>query len=369
MHIWGGLSVPGGAEAKGRCDRDLAVAGVRHAAARGLTLRAAVSAIAAQDGLSERTLWRWLAGADAGEARTQWRPSEDDLAVYALWGQRLRRLASAPRRRRRRSLAAGVPAGHRRRAHGGPAGRPEGGGERQAGVRRLPALGARGPQRPLGGRSQAARHRRPGGRLRPTGPSLVHALRRGVLPGDPGLGPVGASPLGVDPGRLRCRRGRDAVQAMGRRSGPPAGGPWCGLPVRGRAGGLRAPRCRPRSGPALLAVPEGEGGGGGQADRPGAAASAARLPGVGARDPGGAPGAHHLRPAGGAPALGDRRVEHRPCPPDPRLHPGRGVGAGRHAHPHRRGGPAALDDAGRGPGAPCRRRACASAGGTSPPRS
>ncbi|HEV2809550.1 MAG TPA: hypothetical protein VGV93_04025 [Acidimicrobiales bacterium] len=79
------MSVPGGDGGEGRCDWDLAVAGVRHAAARGLTLRAAVRAVAAQVGVSERTLWRWLARSEAAAPKAPWRPSQDDLVVYARW--------------------------------------------------------------------------------------------------------------------------------------------------------------------------------------------------------------------------------------------------------------------------------------------
>lgn len=79
------MSVPGGDGGEGRCDWNLAVAGVRHAAARGLTLRAAVRAVAAQVGVSERTLWRWLARSEAASPKAPWRPSQDDLVVYARW--------------------------------------------------------------------------------------------------------------------------------------------------------------------------------------------------------------------------------------------------------------------------------------------
>ncbi|HEV2069581.1 MAG TPA: hypothetical protein VGR26_07305 [Acidimicrobiales bacterium] len=65
------MSVPGGGGGEGRCDWDLAVAGVRHAAARGLTLRAALRAVAAQVGVSERTLWRWLARSPVPPSWTQ----------------------------------------------------------------------------------------------------------------------------------------------------------------------------------------------------------------------------------------------------------------------------------------------------------
>lgn len=96
------MSVPGGAGGDGRSDWDLAVAGVRHAAARGLTLRSAVTAVASQVGVSERTLWRWLARSGATDAKTLWQPAEDDLAVYALWGAN----ASAAWRQRRDDGAA-----------------------------------------------------------------------------------------------------------------------------------------------------------------------------------------------------------------------------------------------------------------------
>ena len=61
------------------------MAGVRHAAARGLTLRAAVTAVAAQSGVSERTLWRWLARGQSAAPHTAWRPSPEDLIAYASW--------------------------------------------------------------------------------------------------------------------------------------------------------------------------------------------------------------------------------------------------------------------------------------------
>ena len=80
-----GLSVPGGAGREPRCDWDLAVAGVRHAAARGLSLRASVATVASSAGVSERTLWRWLARAEPAGAKGSWRPSEDDLVAYARW--------------------------------------------------------------------------------------------------------------------------------------------------------------------------------------------------------------------------------------------------------------------------------------------
>lgn len=66
-------------------DWDLAVAGVRRAAARGLTLRAAVIAVAAQGGVSERTLWRWLARTQAEPSQAGWQPSSEDLIAYARW--------------------------------------------------------------------------------------------------------------------------------------------------------------------------------------------------------------------------------------------------------------------------------------------
>jgi putative transposase len=96
------LSVPGGGGGERRSDWDLAVAGVRHAATRGLTLRAAVHAIAAQSGMSERTLWRWLARSEAATPKTPWHPSEEDLVVYARWCAN----ASAAWRERRHDGAA-----------------------------------------------------------------------------------------------------------------------------------------------------------------------------------------------------------------------------------------------------------------------
>jgi len=81
------------------------VAGVRHAAARGLTLRAAVTAVASQAGVSERTLWRWLTRSDSTSPETGWRPSHEDLVTYARWCAN----ASAAWRERREA-GADVPA-------------------------------------------------------------------------------------------------------------------------------------------------------------------------------------------------------------------------------------------------------------------
>ena len=74
MSDWSDLSVPGGAGSEGRWDRELVVAGVRHAASRGMTLRAAVVAVAGEAAVSERTLWRWLAQVPppSPELRGQW---------------------------------------------------------------------------------------------------------------------------------------------------------------------------------------------------------------------------------------------------------------------------------------------------------
>ena len=81
------------------------MAGVRHAAARGLTLRAAVIAVAAQGGVSERTLWRWLARAQVEPSQAGWEPSKEDLIAYARWCAN----ASAAWRERREA-GADVPA-------------------------------------------------------------------------------------------------------------------------------------------------------------------------------------------------------------------------------------------------------------------
>jgi putative transposase len=99
------LSVPVQVGRQPRPDWDLAVAGVRPAAARGVTLRAAVTAVAAQGGVSERTLWRWLARTKAVPAPTGWRPSPEDLVSYARWCAN----ASAAWRERREA-GADVPA-------------------------------------------------------------------------------------------------------------------------------------------------------------------------------------------------------------------------------------------------------------------
>ena len=80
------MSVPAGGGPGVRADRDLVVAGVRHAASRGVSLRAAVAAVAGQAGVSPRTVWRWLAAPVVGEEMTGcWRPSEGDVVVYARW--------------------------------------------------------------------------------------------------------------------------------------------------------------------------------------------------------------------------------------------------------------------------------------------
>ena len=93
MSDWGDLSVPGGAGPRGRWDRDLVVAGVRHAATRGLTLRAAVTAVAAEAEVSERTLWRWLARVPGEEPdprgappRTTWSPTPAGAPTPRLHG-------------------------------------------------------------------------------------------------------------------------------------------------------------------------------------------------------------------------------------------------------------------------------------------
>lgn len=78
---------------------------MRHAAARGLTLRAAVTAVAAEAGVSERTLWRWLTRSEAAAPEAAWRPSHEDLVTYALWCAN----ASAAWRERREA-GADVPA-------------------------------------------------------------------------------------------------------------------------------------------------------------------------------------------------------------------------------------------------------------------
>lgn len=161
-----------------RSDWDLAVAGVRHAAARGLTLRAAVTAVASQAGVSERTLWRWLSRSEGAPEETGWRPSDEDLVAYARWCAN----ASAAWRERREA-GADVPAlrtfqeGIAASLTPGPAGRAKGGGAGPPEVRRLPPLGARGAQRPLGGRPQAARHRRAGQGLRAPGAALADPTR------------------------------------------------------------------------------------------------------------------------------------------------------------------------------------------------
>jgi putative transposase len=41
--------------------------------------------VADQVGVSQRTLWRWLARSETGEARTAWRPAEEDLVAYGRW--------------------------------------------------------------------------------------------------------------------------------------------------------------------------------------------------------------------------------------------------------------------------------------------
>ena len=102
--VWGGLSVPAGGDRQPRCDWDLAVAGVRHAAARGMSLRAAVSAVSTQADVSERTLWRWLRRAEGLAPLTQWAPGEADLVAYARWAAN----ASASWRERR-DAGADVP--------------------------------------------------------------------------------------------------------------------------------------------------------------------------------------------------------------------------------------------------------------------
>ncbi len=81
------------------------MAGVRHAAARGLTLRAAVTAVTAQSGVSERTLWRWLGRDQSAAPHTAWQPSPEDLVIYARWCAN----ASAAWRERR-DAGADVPA-------------------------------------------------------------------------------------------------------------------------------------------------------------------------------------------------------------------------------------------------------------------
>ncbi len=83
----------------------MAVAGVRHAAGRDLTLRAAVTA-ALPAGVSERTLWRSLTRSEtAVPGAAAWRPSNDDLVTYARWCAN----ASAAWRERREAVA-DVPA-------------------------------------------------------------------------------------------------------------------------------------------------------------------------------------------------------------------------------------------------------------------
>ncbi len=96
------MSVPGDGGGEQRRDWYLTVAGVRHAVARGLTLRAAVRTVAAQAGVSERTLWRWLARSEVAEPKTPWRPTEEDLVAYARWCAN----ASAAWRERRQAGAA-----------------------------------------------------------------------------------------------------------------------------------------------------------------------------------------------------------------------------------------------------------------------
>ncbi len=98
------MSVPGGAGSEGRWDRELVVAGVRHAASRGMTLRSAVAAVAGEAAVSERTLWRWLAQVPAAETALPWRPSQDDLVTYALWCAN-----AAAAWRERRDAGADVP--------------------------------------------------------------------------------------------------------------------------------------------------------------------------------------------------------------------------------------------------------------------
>ncbi|MDQ3463051.1 MAG: ISNCY family transposase, partial [Actinomycetota bacterium] len=58
--------------------------------------------MAAQAGVSERTLWRWLARSEARAPKTPWRPTEEDLVAYARWCAN----ASAAWRERRQAGAA-----------------------------------------------------------------------------------------------------------------------------------------------------------------------------------------------------------------------------------------------------------------------
>jgi putative transposase len=48
-------------------------------------LRAAVGAVAAEAGVSQRTVWRWLARAESPEPQMPWRPCEEDLVAYGRW--------------------------------------------------------------------------------------------------------------------------------------------------------------------------------------------------------------------------------------------------------------------------------------------
>ena len=64
-----------------------------------------MTAVAAQAGVSERTLWRWLVRSEVAPPEAAWRPSHEDLVTYARWCAN----ASAAWRERREA-GADVPA-------------------------------------------------------------------------------------------------------------------------------------------------------------------------------------------------------------------------------------------------------------------